>query len=73
MISEKTCTAMICAFFATPENAWPPELPLPATMPATCVPCIHEASEHGAAAPGPICSSRPFGQTDWLSPAIVLE
>ena len=60
---------MIRAPFATPENA----APLPAAMPATCVPWRQSASEQGAAAPGPSCSSRPFGQKDWLEPATVLE
>ena len=38
MTSEKTCTAMRCAPLATPENGCPAGAPLPAAMPATCVP-----------------------------------
>jgi hypothetical protein len=71
--SEKTWTAMIRAPLATPENVCPAAAPFPAAMPATCVPWIQSASAHGAAAPGPICSSRPFGQNVWLMPAAVLE
>ena len=62
--SEKTWTAMICAPFATPENGCPAVAPLPAAMPATCVPWMQSGSGHGTAAPGPSCWSSPFGQTD---------
>src|SRR5262245_35064994 len=63
-ISEKTCTAISFAFFATPENGTPPVAPLPVAMPATCVPWRQSPSEHGAAAPGPNCCAWPFGHPD---------
>ena len=66
---ENTWIAMTFAPLATPENETPAPLPLPAAMPATCVPCRHSAAPHGAAAPGPHCSSLPLGQNDVLVPA----
>ena len=53
---EKTWTAMICAPLATPEKATPAPPPLPAAMPATCVPC-QQLLEIGqlTPAPGPVC------------------
>src|SRR5258707_1268882 len=55
VITEKTCTAMRCAPRATPEKATPAVAPLPAAIPATCVPWRQSLSEHGTAAPGPNC------------------
>src|SRR5262249_60155355 len=72
---ENTCTAMICAPGATPENGTPAVAPLPVAIPATWVPgkqpCA--ASGHGTAAPGPACSSAPSGQSDVLGLAAVLD
>ncbi len=73
VISENTWTAISRASGATPENGTSALAPLPAAMPATCVPCTQSASGHGAADPEPICSGRPFGQNDWLRPAVSLE
>src|SRR6478672_4764775 len=70
---ENTCTATMCAPLATPLNVWPADAPLPAAMPATCVPCMQLSSEHGAAAPAPNCWPVPFGQVDSLTPACVVE
>src|SRR4051794_30781691 len=70
VISENTWTAIRLASGATPENGTSAFVPFPATMPATCVPCTQSASGHGAADPGPICSDRPLGQSDWLRPAV---
>ncbi len=55
VISVNTCTAMICAPLATPEKLTPAVAPLPAEMPATCVPWKQRSSRHGAAEPGPNC------------------
>jgi hypothetical protein len=52
---EKTCTAITCAPGATPENATPAPPPLPAAMPATCVPCQQMLREQLTPAPGPVC------------------
>src|SRR5436190_12964435 len=70
---ENTCTATMRAPFATPLNVCPAGAPLPAAMPATCVPCMHVSSEHGTAAPVPNCCPVPFGHVDWLTPSTVLE
>src|SRR5207253_2840804 len=70
---EKTCTAMICAPFATPEKATPAPPPLPAAMPATWVPCQQDDSAQLAPAPGPVCCVEPFGQTVLLWPETLLE
>src|SRR5688500_8382375 len=69
----KTWMAMICAPRATPENVCPAAGPLPAAMPATCVPCQQADSEHGRALLLPICDDCPFGQTLVLRPATLLE
>jgi hypothetical protein len=71
---EKTWTAMICAPFATPEKATPAPPPLPAAMPATCVPC-QQLLVMGqlTPAPGPVCWLRPLGHTVLLRPVTVLE
>src|SRR6266849_9354963 len=61
--SEKTMTDMICAPFATPEKATPAPAPLPAAMPATCVPCQQPATGQVTPEPGPICWVEPLGQT----------
>src|SRR5262245_28543578 len=70
---ETTCTAMICAPFATPEKATPAPSPLPAAMPATCVPCQHPDSAQLAPAPGPVCCVELFGQSVMLWPEALLE
>src|SRR6266851_2877499 len=70
---EKTMTDMICAPFATPEKATPAPAPLPAAMPATCVPCQQLESEQVTPAPGPVCWVEPFGHMVMLCPATVLE
>src|SRR5713101_5875245 len=71
---EKTWTAMICAPLATPENATPALAPLPAAIPATCVPCQHPGTLSGqlTAEPAPSCCDCPFGQTD-TDPKTLLE
>src|SRR4030095_13919997 len=68
---ENTCTAMILAFFATPENACPAWSPVPAAMPATWVPCQQSVVCHGTAAPEPICRDPPPGHTLTLPDAVV--
>ncbi len=70
---EKTCTAMICAPLATPENATPAPAPLPAAIPATCVPCQQTLSGQFTPAPGPVCWLEPFGHSVTLLPLTVLE
>src|SRR5262245_57979874 len=70
---EKTMTDMICAPFATPENATPAAAPFPAAMPATWVPCQHPDSGQGAPAPGPVCCVEPFGHMVMLCPGTLLE
>src|SRR5262249_58170288 len=70
---EKTWIAMICAPFATPENVNPAPPPLPAAMPATCVPCQQVLSGQLAPAPGPVCWLCPFGHIVELTPVNVLE
>ena len=71
--SENTWTAISSASGATPENGTPAPAPFPAAMPATWVPWMQSGSAHGTADPGPICEVRPFGHTDRLRPATVLE
>src|SRR3954465_3020882 len=70
VIFENTWTAISCASGATPGNNTAP-VPLPAAIPATCVPCRHSGSAHGTAAPGPSCDGSPLGQTDWLTPEML--
>jgi hypothetical protein len=70
---EKTWTAMICAPLATPEKATPAPAPLPAAMPATCVPCQQTDSGQLAPDPGPVCWVEPFGHIVMLCPETVLE
>ena len=72
---ENTCTAMICAPGATPENVWPALAPLPVAIPATCVPWKQPcaSSGQGTADPGPTCSSVPLGQNVLLCLTSVLE
>src|SRR5439155_23600879 len=73
---ENTWTARICAPGPTPvRGRTPAAAPLPAAMPATCVPWLHSSKpdgngskEHGTAAPAPICVSVPFGQSPTPSP-----
>src|SRR3954463_8739222 len=70
---ENTCTATMRAPFATPLNGCPADAPLPVAIPATWVPWMQLSSAHGTAAPVPNCCAMPFGQVDWLVPAMVLE
>src|SRR5712692_11033316 len=71
--SEKTMTDMICAPFATPEKATPALAPLPAAMPATCVPCQQLESGQLTPAPVPVCWVEPFGHMVMLCPETLLE
>ena len=66
---------MTDAPLATPENDLPADEPLPAAIPATCVPWSQPNSESGQLTPepGPICSSWPFGQRVVLFGGTVLE
>src|SRR5258706_15453252 len=66
---------MIDAPRATPEKLTPAAAPLPAAMPATCVPCSQASVgvEQLIAAPGPSCVSVPLGQSVVLVPRLVLE
>src|SRR4029078_12058292 len=52
VISVKTWTAISFAPFATPENDCPAGTPLPAAMPATCVPWRQSGRGDGGAGPG---------------------
>ena len=70
---EKTWTAMICAFFATPEKATLAPAPLPAAMPATWVPCQQADSGQLAPAPVPVCCVDPLGHIVELCPVKLLE
>src|SRR6266851_4633620 len=70
---EKTMADMICAPSATPEKATLAPAPLPAAIPATCVPCQQLESEQVTPAPGPVCWVEPFGHMVMLCPATVLE
>ena len=72
---ENTCIAMTDAPLATPENVLPADDPLPAAMPATCVPWSQpkSASEQLTPDPGPTCSSWPFGQSVVLCGLTLLE
>ena len=56
---ENTCTAITLASGATPVELDA----LPALIPATCVPWEQPSGAQGAAAPGPVWESWPFGQT----------
>ena len=71
---ENTWTAITDAPLATPENDLPAG-PLPAAIPATCVPWSHpkSASEQLTPDPGPTCSSWPFGQSVVLCGLTLLE
>jgi len=69
---EKICTAMMLAPRPTPQIA-SDGVPFPAAMPATWVPCQQPSSEQSAAAPGPTCSSVPFGQSEVLRRRTVVE
>src|SRR4051794_33610048 len=75
--TENTWTAMIDASLAMPEKlcAGTALGPLPAAIPATCVPWKQSpVAEQGVAAPVPICVSCPFGHAVIaLSAAKVLE
>ena len=75
LIREKTWTAMMPAPFPTPQIGRSAGVPLPAAMPATWVPCQQPSRSSGqlTAAPGPICSSRPFGQSVVLRLPLVVE
>ena len=72
---ENTWIAMTDAPLATPENVLARGTPLPAAIPATCVPWSHPKSESGqlTPAPGPTCSSWPFGQSVVLCGLTLLE
>src|SRR5262245_14513031 len=66
---------MIDAPFATPENDLPAVEPLPAAIPATCVPWshAHSAVEQVTPEAEPSCSSWPCGQIVVLFGGTVLE
>ena len=72
---EKTWIDMMLAPRPTPQIGTPDGVPLPAAMPATWVPCQQPPSSSGqyTPAPGPICSSAPFGQSVVLCCADVVE
>ena len=55
--SEKTWTAISCAFLAMFENEISAPVPLPAVIPAMWIPCQQPLSEQFTPAPGPICCS----------------
>ena len=65
LIREKTWIDMMLAPRPTPQMGKSSDVPSPATMPATCVPCQQPSRSSGqyTPAPGPICSSAPFGQS----------
>ena len=62
---EKTWIAMMLAPLPTPSIGRPAGDPFPVAMPATWVPCQQPSRLSGqyVPAPGPICSSSPFGQS----------
>jgi len=70
---EKTWIAMILAPGATPENGTAAPAPLPAEMPATCVPCQQVSIEQLTPAPGPSAVSWPLGHKVTLTCLTVLE
>ena len=56
---EKTCSDTSPAPGATPGKLWS----VPATMPATWVPCWQASPRsHGWAEPAPVCTDPPLGQ-----------
>ncbi len=66
---------MMLAPRPTPKIGRSRDVPSPATMPATCVPCQQPSISSGqfTAAPGPICSAAPFGQSVVLCSPDVVE
>ena len=72
---ENTWIAITEAPLATPENDFPAVAPLPAAIPATCVPWSHpkSPSEQFTPEPGPTWLSCPFGQRVVLCGLTLLE
>ena len=69
--SENTLMEIRLAFLAMPEKVCTGVAlaPLPAAMPATCVPCRQDETAQGAAAPATlVTSSRPPGQVETEPP-----